>query len=205
MTPTRRDALIGLSALAAAPTLPTLARAQEAQVLEMTMGDPDAPVEVIEYASFTCPHCASFHEGGFKSLKADYIDTGKVHFIYREVYFDRYGLWAGMVARCAGPVRYFGVVDLIYDQQRDWAQGSPADVAQALRTIGKTAGMSDSELDACFTDQAKAEALVAAFEENMTAHGIEATPSFVIDGTTYRNMGWSEFSALLDERVDAAG
>ncbi len=128
-----------------------------------------------------------------------------MHFLYREVYFDRYGLWAGMVARCAGDTRYFGIVDLLYAQQREWVQGSPADVAGALRKIGKTAGMTEADLDACFSDQAKAEALVAAFEKNTQVHGIEATPSFVIDGTTYRNMGWSELAALLDERVEAAG
>ena len=71
-------------------------------VLEMSMGNPDADVTVIEYASFTCPHCRSFHEGAFKDLKKDYIDTGKINFIYREVYFDRFGLWAGMLARCGG-------------------------------------------------------------------------------------------------------
>jgi hypothetical protein len=83
--------------------------ADTSRVLEMSLGNPDAPVTVIEYASFTCPHCRTFHDGPFKELKANYIDTGKIHFIYREVYFDRFGLWAGMLARCAGPERYFGI------------------------------------------------------------------------------------------------
>ena len=60
-------------------------------ITDMVQGDPDATVTVIEYASFTCPHCAAFHEGPYKQLKADYIDTGKIKFIYREVYFDRPG------------------------------------------------------------------------------------------------------------------
>ena len=70
-------------------------------IVEMQIGNPDAPVTIIEYASYTCPHCKRFHEGPFKQLKAEYIDTGKINFIYREVYFDRYGLWASAIARCA--------------------------------------------------------------------------------------------------------
>ena len=86
------------------------AEAQEADldtstIVEMVQGAEDAPVEIIEYASYTCPHCANFHQGAYKQLKKDFIDTGKVKFIYREVYFDRYGLWASMVARCGGPAR----------------------------------------------------------------------------------------------------
>lgn len=206
----RRTALLGLTALTAAvPVLgvwPGTARAQDGvEVADMVMGDPDAPVEVIEYASFTCPHCAHFHEDNLPKLKAEYIDTGKVRFIYREVYFDRYGLWAGMLARCGGELRYFGLAELIYAQQKDWAKGGPADIAAALRKIGKTAGMNDEQLDACLSDQAKAEALVAKFETDTAEHGIEATPSFVIDGTTYRNMEWSKLAEIIDERVAAAG
>ena len=83
--------------------------------------DENAPVTVVEYASYTCPHCADYHEGPFRKLKSEYIDTGKVRFIYREVYFDRYGLWASMVARCE-PAKFFGITDLIYKSQKDWVR-----------------------------------------------------------------------------------
>lgn len=109
------------------PALSTAAEAQEATVSsevatvpDMILGKLDAPVEVIEYASFTCPHCANFHDAVFDKLKKNYIDTGKVKFIYREVYFDKFGLWAAMVARCAGPEKYFPVSDMIYDTQKEW-------------------------------------------------------------------------------------
>ena len=183
------------------------ASAQEAdavEVVEMSMGDPEAPVTVIEYASFTCPHCKRFHTGPYHDLKADYIDTGKVRFIYREVYFDRYGLWAGMVARCGGQERYFGIAEMLYENQSDWARGEPSQIAGSLRKIGLSAGLSGEELDACMSDQAHAEALVATFQSTTEADGIRATPSFVIDGTLYSNMAWSEFSALLDAQLDAA-
>ena len=77
----------------------TAAEIDTSTIVEMQIGNPEAAVTVIEYASYTCPHCARFHEGPYKQLKAEYIDTGKINFIYREVYFDRFGLWAS--AHCA--------------------------------------------------------------------------------------------------------
>ncbi|MEM7720769.1 MAG: DsbA family protein [Pseudomonadota bacterium] len=174
-------------------------------VTEMVLGDPDAPVEVIEYASFTCPHCRTFHENVMPRMKADYIDPGHVRFVYREVYFDRFGLWAGMVARCAGPDRYFGIVDLIYANQSEWTQGSPAEVAENLRRIGRTAGLTNEQLDTCLTDAEMAQAMLETYEANVAVHDISGTPAFVVDGRLYSNMSYSDFQAILDERIDAAG
>lgn len=181
--------------------------AQEAEVdtsrvLEMSLGNPDAPVTVIEYASFTCPHCRTFHEGAFKELKENYIDTGRIHFIYREVYFDRFGLWAGMLARCAGPERYFGMADMLYDTQQEWiGNGDPATIAENLRRMGRTAGLTDEEVDACLQDGDMARAMVAVYQENAEADNIDSTPSFLIDGEKYSNMSYEEFSSILEEKL----
>lgn len=179
------------------------AEAQEvdtSSVVEMALGSEDAPVTVIEYASFTCPHCANFHTSVFEELKENYIDTGKVRFVYREVYFDRLGLWAGMTARCGGPERYFGLTSLLYEQQKEWVgSGNPAEVADNLRRIGRTAGLSNDQLDACLQDGEKAQALVAVYQQNAAADDISATPSFVINGEKYSNMNYRDFSAVLDE------
>ena len=187
---------------AAAEAQTAVTEADLERVVDMTLGAEDAPVTVIEYASFTCPHCANFHANVFGRLKADYIDTGKVRFVHREVYFDRFGLWAGMIARCGGEERYFGIVDLIYSRQRDWAgSGDPGTVAAALRTIGKTAGLSDETIDACMADQTMAQAMVNVFQENATRDDINATPSFMIDGQKYSNMSYEDFSRVLDGRL----
>ena len=170
-------------------------------IIEMTLGAQDAPVTIIEYASYTCPHCATFHQGAFKELKEDYIDTGKVQFIYREVYFDRFGLWASMVARCGGEDRFFGISDMVYDQQSEWSRGEPAEIADNLRRIGRSAGMNDEQLDACLNDGDKAQSLVAWYQENAEEHGINSTPSFVINGTTHSNMSYADFSALIDREI----
>ncbi|MBJ3763217.1 DsbA family protein [Maribius pontilimi] len=170
-------------------------------VSEMTLGNPDADVTVIEYASFTCPHCATFHDAVFPQLKANYIDPGKINFIYREVYFDRFGLWAGITARCGGADRYFGIADMLYERQKEWAQGEPSEIAANLRKIGKTAGLTEEQLDTCFADAEKAKAMVATFEQNAAEDNIRSTPSFVIDGELMNNMNYDDFASILDERL----
>jgi protein-disulfide isomerase len=174
------------------------------EVVEMMMGNPDSPVTLIEYASFTCPHCRTFHQRVLPDLKANYIDTGRINYIYREVYFDRFGLWAGMVARCGGPMRYFGIANLLYEQQTEWTQGAPRDVADNLRRIGRTAGLSNEELDTCLTDQAMAEALLATYEANTAIHDIPGTPTLIINDEMHGNMSYADLSALLDEALAAA-
>lgn len=190
----------------------TLAQAQAqdaadldtSMVSEITLGNPDAPVTMIEYASFTCPHCRSFHENVFDQFKADYVDTGKVHFLYREVYFDRFGLWAAMLARCDED-KYFGITDMIYEQQREWiGDGDPAAIAGNLRRIGKAAGLTDEQLDACLSDADKAKAMVAVYQQNAQADGINSTPSFVIDGEKFSNMSYDELKQILDAKIAAA-
>lgn len=191
------------------PSLSVAADAQEATASsevaaapDMILGKLDAPVEVIEYASFTCPHCAHFHDTVFDQLKANYIDTGKVKFVYREVYFDKFGLWAGMVARCGGAEKYFPISDIIYDTQKQWiGDGEANAIAENLRKIGLKAGLTKEAIDACLNDNEKAKAMVAAYQANATRDGIDSTPSFVIDGQKYSNMSYEEFARILDEKL----
>lgn len=180
----------------------TVATAEESEIPDMVQGSADARVEIIEYASFTCPHCASFHAGPYKDIKKDYIDTGKVKFVYREVYFDRFGLWASMIARCAGPDRFFGMTDLIYKEQSLWSRaGDPAAIVAELRKIGLKGGLDNDTLDACLEDADNAQALVAWYQENAERDNIRSTPSFLINGEPYSNMNYADFSAIIDEKL----
>ncbi|MEM6617860.1 MAG: DsbA family protein [Pseudomonadota bacterium] len=202
--PTRRTTLALMAATVLSPiAFARAAQAQDAELVqEMALGAEDAPVTVIEYASFTCPHCARFHETVFPPLKENYIDTGKVRFISREVYFDRFGLWAGMMARCGGGDRYFGIVDMLYKRQASWSRaGDPASVVGEMRKIGLTAGLTNEDLDACFQDQAKAEALVAEYQKNASADNVEATPTLIINGTKHSNMGYGALAAIIDQEL----
>lgn len=195
--------LSGLWSAALADNAGTPAAAPAApEVSELVLGNPDAKVTLVEYASYTCPHCANFHSNVFKDLKRDYIDTGKIRFIYREVFFDRYGVWAAMIARCGGETRYFGISDMLYTQQREWAgAGGAMDVVEALRKIGRTAGLTNEQMDACMNDGAMAQAMVDKFKRDSEADGIDSTPSLMINGKKHGNMGYPALAKLLDEAL----
>lgn len=193
-----RRAMIALAAAASAAMTPAFAQEAPAPG-DFSIGSPDAPVKIVEYASFTCPHCAHFHETVWADLKTNYIDTGKVHFTLREVYFDRVGLWAAMMARCGGEMRYFGIHDILFAKQSEWmASQDPVAIVDALKAIGLSSGIEAAALDACLNDQAMAEALVKQFETNMEADGVQGTPTLFINGEKHGNLTYEDLAAILD-------
>jgi protein-disulfide isomerase len=174
------------------------------RVVEMAVGSPDAPVTIIEYSSFTCPHCANFNQGVYREIYQNYVDTGVVRIVKREVFFDAYGLWAALVARCGGPERYFGITEMLYQNQRDWSRAQPAAgqseqeaVAEALRRIGRRGGMNDTEINACLSDRDMALALMETYRQNAERDRITATPSFMINGQPFSNMSFAEFETAI--------
>lgn len=169
---------------------------------DIAIGSADAPITLIEYASYTCSHCAHFHEEVFKPLKRDYIDTGKVRFILREVYFDKYGLWGGQIAQCGGDLKYYGIAGLLFSEQANWiGDGKEPTIAENLRKIGLKAGLTKDQIDACLNDTARAEAMVATYQHNANADGIEGTPSLVINGEKFSNMGYDALKKILDAKL----
>ena len=185
--------------------LPYGASAEEASeeikpIAEMVQGDLDAPIEMIEYASFTCPHCATFHADVYPKLKINYIDKGLVKFIYREVYFDKYGMWASMIARCAGADRFFGMTDQIYRKQSNWARAeSDMAIVAELRKIGLLAGLDESQLSACLQDGVKLRALVEWYSQNAKRDEIKSTPTLIINGEKHSNQSYEQLTEILDE------
>lgn len=169
---------------------------------EMILGDVNAPVTIVEYASFTCPHCKDFHLENFLKLKKEYINTGKVKFIFREVYFDKYGLWAGMVARCGGSKSYFGLIDMIFEKQSEWVTGEVAEVVDKLKRIGKTSGLTNEDLEVCLQDTANARALVDAYRINSVEDNIQSTPSFVINGKLHSNMDYDDLVSIINKELN---
>lgn len=202
---TRRAALAMMGGTAAFSAMPAFAQSDEAVVLEeMAFGAEDAPITLIEYASFTCPHCKNFHADVLPLIVKNYIDTGKVRLIYRGIYFDRLGLWADMLARCGGPDRYFGIANMIYEKQSEWTSAqSSVGVVENLYAIGRLAGLNQDDMEACMQDNATAQAMVKISTENSEADGIDSTPTFVINGQTVSNMAYSgfvdEFERILAE------
>ncbi len=192
--------------LLASPALAEAAAADASIELlpDQIMGDADAPVVFIEYASYTCPHCAQFHEDQFLKLKADYIDTGKVAFIQREFYRNYVDVEAAQIARCGGDVRYYGISGLLYEKQEDWIGGGENDEILAnLRKLGKTAGLTDEQIDACFADQDMAKRMIATFQKYADEDGIQGTPTLKIDGEIYENMSYAKMKAIIDEKLAA--
>lgn len=165
---------------------------------DMAIGSPDAPVTIIEYASVTCGHCATFHATVFKDLEESYIDTGKVRLIFREFPTqptDR-AMAGFMLARCVPEERYFGFIDVLMKTQRDWVIAPNA--FEALKKIAKNAGMSDDVFVECLNRESEIERIRDNSEAAMETYGITGTPSFVINGKTYSNMPFSEFQSILD-------
>ena len=205
-TPSRRDVgrLIAVTTVAAAlPSQPLFADAHDDYV-EQSLGNPDADVVVIEYASFTCVHCKTFHERNFPKLKADYIDNGRIEFRLRDVYFDKKAVWVALIARCGGRDKYFPIVDQMFKQQAQWSRFEKAqDLVQHLKSIGLAAGLTDAELNRCLTDKAAAKTLMAASERFRAQHDVNSTPSFVINGRTHRNMSYDDLAALIDDALDS--
>ncbi len=200
-TLTRRQTL---AAALVACAMPRLAFAQQTRAVpDMVMGDPNAPVTVIEYAMFTCPHCADFNKEVMPKIKANYIDTGKVRWVFREVYFNKPSLWAAMIARCAPADRYFGIADVLFSTQASWELTDEQQLLQKLYSVGRQAGMSDKQMDACMQDRGFAEALVAEYQKHAQADGIDATPTFIINGTKESNMTYEDFAAKLDAALGA--
>lgn len=198
-----RRVMLGLLASTTVAATPLSVLASDGpRVGDVVLGDENAPVTVIEYASFTCPHCARFHTATWPEFKANYVDTGKVRFIMREVYFDRFGLWASMVSRCGGEAGYYPMVDQFMKNQDSWARAPEDQIAGEIRKIGKLNGLSDQALSDCLGDQDFAKKLFEDFQKNMTDDGVESTPTFIINGEKVTgNMPYAEFSALVDTHL----
>ncbi len=194
-------ALIGLAFSASAQTAIPGPRAEG---LDMVMGADNAPITMIEYASLTCPHCAALQVNVMPRVKSEYVDTGKMKFIFRDFPLDRIALNAAMLARCAGPERFFTFIDVFFTQQPNWLRGnSPEQIMGSLRRLARTGGMSEAAMDACL---ANPEMQNAVLQQSMTGervHKVEATPTLVINETVYRGgQTFEELDKILKPLAD---
>jgi protein-disulfide isomerase len=166
-------ALIGLTG-AAAPG-PDLSE-------QKSLGNPKARVEVVEYASASCPHCARFATEVFPAFKKKYIDTGKVHFTFREVLTNPAPVAAAgfLIARCAGPGKYFTTLDGVFRSQKQWYEGG--DVRQSLLQVAESQGLSEAQFNACVSDEAALKALNERVEKFTARDKVDATPTFFVNG-----------------------
>ncbi|MGQ0580533.1 MAG: DsbA family protein [Reyranella sp.] len=167
-------------AVAAAPDKATLLAILPG---DHVLGDPKAPVTIIEYASLTCSHCAHFHTQILPDLKKKWIDTGKVNLVYRDFPLDQVAVKAAQIAECAGKDKYFGVLDIIFRGQPQWATGADplAELAKPLRI----AGLGEAEIKACLANDAMVNAVLNDYRSGDTL-GVNSTPTLFIGGQLYR-------------------
>jgi protein-disulfide isomerase len=192
-------AVLGLWTLVWLPLV--LGEGSAAEVEDHALGDPSAPVTIIEYASLTCPHCAEFHEDVLPQLKERYIVPGKVRLVYRDFPLDQRALAAASLAHCAGPERYFGFLDVLFQTQESWARAD--DYLAALKRLGKLGGLSEAEMEACLTDEELANRILQTRLDAQNQHEISSTPTFIIDGKAYSgSRGIEEFGELIDPLLD---
>ena len=162
------------------------------------LGDPNAPVEIVEYSSLTCPHCRNFHLNVLPALKKKYIDTGKVKLVYRDFPFDRFGLMAAVMARCAPPIRYFQFLDVLFQNQERWSRDP--NPGAALVRIGKLGGLSGDDFQTCMNNKALVDGLIQGRLDANKRFEVKATPTFVINGDK-RVVGFQPFK-VFDELLE---
>lgn len=168
---------------AAAASTPAANALATVQPGDHVLGDPKAPITVIEYASLTCSHCAHFHTQILPEIKKKWIDTGKVKLVYRDFPLDQVAAKAAQIAECAGNDRYFGVLDIIFRGQPQWATAADplAELAKPLRI----AGLGESEIKACLANEAMSNAVIKDYQGG-EAMGVNSTPTLFINGQLYR-------------------
>lgn len=176
----RRSCLAAGAGLAMAGLVVASPSAQATELVEQVLGDPAAPVEIIEYASLTCPHCAAFHTETLPALKERYIDTGKAKLVMRDFPLDQSALLASALAHCAGPDRYFAFIDALFSSQSRWARA--ADPEEALLQLAQLGGMPRDKAEACLADEALMDAILQVRLDGQNEYAINSTPSFVVNG-----------------------
>lgn len=167
---------------------------------ESFIGKADAPVTIIEYASLTCPHCAHFMETVLPTIKSEFIDKGKVRLVYRDFPLDNLALTASVVARCAGPDKYFPFVETLFASQKKWVRDSNPMVA--LSRIARLGGMSQATFEACLKKKEIADKVLEQRLEADKKYGVNSTPTIIVNGDLYSGaLGVGQLRAVINEKL----
>ena len=169
--------------------------------IENYIGNKDSNVTVIEYASMTCGHCATFHNKVFPKLKEKYIETGKIKFIYRDFPLDQQALYASILARCAPKEKYFDFLELIFNTQEKWISGKD-EFVDKLTNIGQMGGLSENQISSCFRNENLVDLVIDNRSVGEKKYNISSTPSFIINEKKFTAMSFKDFEKVLDDLLD---
>ncbi len=150
---------------------------------EHALGPEDAAVTIIEFASMTCSHCAAFHHETFGKLRETYIAPGKIRFVFRDFPLDGVAVRAAALAHCAGPERYFGFLDVLFQTQSTWARD--ADPMAALTKIGRLGGLDEATIQGCLNDGDLIDSILGSRQRGEQEFDVSSTPTLVINGEVY--------------------
>ncbi|MCG2625012.1 DsbA family protein [Bradyrhizobium sp. WYCCWR 13023] len=166
---------------------------------DMALGPKDAAVTITEFASMTCPHCAAFNEQVFPKIKSEYIDTGKVRYIFREFPLDIKAAAGSMLSRCIAKddaAKYFAVTDMLFRQQSDWVTKN---TTETLTRIGKQAGLTQAQVETCLKDQALLDKIAADQKYASDVLKVDSTPTFFINGEKIKGeASFEEFAKKIN-------
>ena len=168
---------------------------------EKFLGDNNAKITIIEYASMTCDHCANFHKNIFPEIYEKYIQTGKVKFIFRDFPLDKQALFAAILANCAPKEKYFDFVKLIFNTTQKWISVED-EFLKKLKNIGKMGGLSNDQIESCFRDENMVDLVINSRSNGEKKFNITSTPSFIINGKKYSSMSFEQFEKVLDNLIN---
>jgi protein-disulfide isomerase len=164
---------------------------------EKSLGKADAPLAIVEYASLTCLHCALFHSQTLPDIKKNYIDTGKVRFIFRDFPLDSLATAAAMLAHCAGGERYFGFLDMLFRSQAAWSRSN--NPRQELERLARFANVSSAQFDACLKNSALLKAIQDRVRTGEKSHAIRSTPTIIVGGRKVEGaIPFKELKVIID-------
>jgi protein-disulfide isomerase len=162
------------------------------------LGDPSAPITIVEFASLTCPHCADFDANTLPKLKAEWIDSGKARLVFKDFPLDQAAVRGAMLARCAPPEQFYAFIDALFHSQTTWATGGKVDAA--LGKIAKLAGMGDDQFAACMKDDAAQKRVLDSRLNAEQQYNVESTPTFFVNGVQIVGaQPYAEFQRVLSK------
>ena len=168
---------------------------------EIFLGNENAKIVVIEYASMTCIHCANFHKEVYPKIKENYIDTNKIKFIYRDFPLDKQALFGSVLAKCAPKEKYFDFVKLILSTQKKWVTSDDTFIDK-LKNIGKLAGLTESKINNCFKDEQIVDNIINTRTFAERKYNISSTPSFIINNKKYSAMSYENFEKIIENLIN---
>ena len=168
---------------------------------EIFLGNKDAKIIVIEYASMTCIHCANFHREVYPKIKENYIDTNKIKFIFRDFPLDKQALFGSVLAKCAPKEKYFDFVKLILNTQKKWVSNDNT-FENKLKNIGKLAGLNENKINTCFKDEQIVDSILKSRSNAEKKYNITSTPSLIINEKKYSAMSYENFEKIIESLIN---